>query len=98
MTLTAELEILVDQLWIGRFKSEEAAFSSSKFRWLVKFCLERYCGPGTASEVAPRASGDPARDKFDADLQRSEMERFFKLVGAPWYKGEYSDAKTVAES
>lgn len=98
MTGPADLETLVDQLWKGGFKNDTSAFSSSEFLWLVKFCLERYCGPGTASEVAPRASGDSVKDKFDMDLQRNEMQRFFKFVGAPWYRGEYPDAKTVAEN
>jgi hypothetical protein len=98
MTAPADLEALVRQLWKGEFKSAPAAFSSREFLWLVKFCLEQYCGPGTAGEVAPKSSGDAMRDKFDMDLQRHEMERLFRFVGAPWYEGAHPDPEAVAES
>ncbi len=91
MSVPPELEVLVGQLWQRKFANVPSAFESTEFRWLVKFCRDRYCGPGVPSEVA-------SKEKFDADLQRHELERFFKFVGAPWHGGRCLDAKSVALS
>lgn len=96
MRAAHELTPLVEQLWRRGFSNESAAFASTEFRWLVNVCRERFCGPGAASEVAPRCSGDSVKDKFDMDLQRHEIERFFRFIGAPWYGGTFPEPPAVA--
>lgn len=85
-----ELEALVGRLWNKGFSDEANAFRSTEFRWLAKYCRERYCGPGTPCEIAPG-------EKFDLDAQASELQRCFRFVGAPWYSQPFPQAGSAAK-